>query len=54
MRKRLGYGDKVLLQMVTEEKSVILKMQNEIHRFRIAFLTLRASRVQPSSALSEL
>jgi len=44
----------ILLQNVVMKKSVNQKMQNVIFGFLFDFLTLRASRVHPSSALSEL
>jgi len=41
----------MLLLIVATKSEVISK--NEIHGFQLAFIPLRASRVHPSSALSE-
>ncbi|WP_139164078.1 hypothetical protein [Desulfoluna spongiiphila] len=53
MRKRAGCDNEELLQVPIDRKLDVLKIQNVIHGFRLYFLTLRASRVHPSSALSE-
>ncbi|WP_175469500.1 hypothetical protein [Desulfoluna spongiiphila] len=53
MGKRSSQAKLMLLQMVIQANSDISKVQNVIRRFLLDFLTLRASRVHPSSALSE-